>query len=47
MISGIVTAQAALLQKGGECGVMAVPSHHTPQFPRKLSSYAEYLIIGY
>jgi hypothetical protein len=25
--------------KGGGCGVAASPPHHTPQFPRMLSSY--------
>jgi len=35
----MVTAQAALLLKGGGCGVAASPPHHTPQFPCMLSSY--------
>ena len=34
-----VTAQVALLVKGGSCGVLAKPPYHTPLFPLTQSSY--------
>jgi len=34
-----VSTQAALLLKGGGCGVAVSPPHHTPLFSRMLSSY--------